>query len=80
MGHSSSALAQESILDGRVGSYALISSLDLPIFSGLVMVSKDPASQSLIFVHQRWMDSVTEAKSSLSCHDYFPSFTLLIIQ
>jgi hypothetical protein len=80
MGHSSSALSQESIQDGRVGSYALISSLDPLVFSGLVVVSKDPAGHLLIFIHQRWMDSVMEAKTSLSCHNYFPSFTLLIIQ
>jgi hypothetical protein len=80
MGHSLSALSQGSIQDGRVGSYALISFLNLPVFSGLVVVSENPAGQSLIFVHQPWIDSVMEAKTSLSCHDYFPSFTLLIIQ
>jgi hypothetical protein len=54
--------------------------LDPTIFSGSVVVSKDPASHLLIFIHQHWVDSVTETKTSLSCHDYFPSFTLLIIQ
>jgi hypothetical protein len=39
-----------------------------------------PSGHLLIFIHQRWMNSVTEAKTSLSCHNYFPSFTLLIIQ
>jgi hypothetical protein len=38
MGHSSSALSQDSIPDGRVGSYALIYSLDLPVFSNSVVV------------------------------------------
>ncbi len=58
----------------------LISFSDLLVFSGLVVVSKDPAGHLLIFIHQHWMDSVMEAKTSLSCHDFFPSFTLLIIQ
>ncbi len=57
----------------------LISSLDLPVFSGLAMVSKDHTNQSLIFKHQHWMDSMTEAKTSLSCNDYFPNSKLWTI-
>ncbi len=72
--------SQDSIQDGRVGSYAFISSLDFSVFSGLGVVSKDPAGHLLIFIHQHWMDSVRKAKTFLICHDYFQSITLLIIQ
>jgi hypothetical protein len=57
----------------------LMSSLDLHIFSGLVVASRDPASLWLIFEDQHWMVSVMEVKTSLSYHVYSPGFTLLII-
>jgi len=38
-----------------------------------------PRRQLLIINHQRWMDIVTEAKTSLSCHDYSPHSTQWIV-
>jgi hypothetical protein len=54
----------------------LMSSLDLHVFSGLVVASRDPAGLWLTFENQRWMVSVMEVKTSLSYHVYCPGFTL----
>jgi hypothetical protein len=57
----------------------LMSSLDLHVFSGLVVASRDPTGLWLIFENQRWMVSAMEVKTSLSYHVYSPGFTLPII-
>jgi hypothetical protein len=58
----------------------LISFSDLPVFSGLVVELHYHVHLMLIYKDLHWIVSVTEVKTSLSCHGYSPPITPLIIQ
>ena len=58
----------------------LISFLDLPVFSGLIVESHYHVNLMLTFHGLHWIVSVTEVKTSLSYHGYSPPITSLTIQ
>jgi hypothetical protein len=47
-----------------LGSFVFISSLDLPVFSGSVVESKDPAGQLLIFDRKSTLDGFCDGSSA----------------
>ncbi len=60
----SSSLKHPPKLDGLLGSYVHMSYQEIPVFSGSVVVSWDPAGLLLVLLSQHWMVSVMEAKTS----------------